>query len=231
MQHTIVTAVADPVVRANLTYSLTHSGFNVVDVVDSSTAAERVRRNFASLVIASLPEPRVLELCREIRRDNDVPILVQLSEWREQYEWMCFQAGANDVVTAATSKRIVMARVELLIRQRETHDLSQPQLMQVGSLIMDLEARLLYVNGRTVTVTRIEFDLLAQLMAHPRRVHVRGDLVQSVWGEYQPEHVLETHLCRLRKKIRAAGGPAIGEAVRGIGYRLGLDASTEALVS
>lgn len=231
MHHTILTVIADSVVRANLTYTLTQSGFNIVTVDDPSTVVDRIRRHFASVVIASLPEPRLLELCREIRRDSDMPIMLQLPEWREQYEWMCFQAGANDVVTATTSKRIMLARVELLVRQHEASGHRQSQTMQVGSLIMDLEARLLYVNGRTVTLTRIEFDLLAQLMAQPRRVHVRGDLVQSVWGEYQPAHVLETHLCRLRKKIRAAGGPAVGEAVRGVGYRLGLDAGIEALVS
>lgn len=231
MKHTILTVMSDPIVRANLSYALHHAGFNVVESVDPRSVAEQIRRQFASLVIASLHEPKALELCRDIRQNSDVPVLVQLPVVDERSEWMCFQAGADDVVSTATSKRVLLARVAALLRGHEQPHFDEPRVLEVGALRIDLDARTLAVNEQDVVVTRTEFDLLAQLMAQPRRVHVRGDLVQAVWGEYHADHIIETHLSRLRKKIRAAGGPEIGEAVRGVGYRLGIDAYVEALVS
>ena len=231
MQQTILTVMSDPLLRANLSHTLVRGGFHVIDVLEPRDVQEQIRRQFAELVVASLPEPRLLELCRDIRRHTDVPVLVQLPELEEQHEWMCFQAGANDVVPASVSKRVLLARIEALLRDRSVTGPPADRVLHVGPLTLDLDARQLFVLHRQVPLTRTEFDLLAQLMSHPRRVHVRGDLVHAVWGGFQPEHVLETHLCRLRKKIREVGGPNVAEAVRGVGYRLGIDTRIGATVS
>lgn len=231
MKPTVLTVISDQLARANATYALTSDGFHVIETTDHRGVVEQIRRQFIRLAIVALHEPNALELCRSIRRETEVPVIVQLPECNEHSEWMCFQAGATDVITTSTSKRVVLARVHSVLKQHPLHVVEDARTLQVGALMLDLDARTLDVDGSPVPVTRIEFDLLAQLMARPRRVHVRGDLIQAVWGAHYPDHIVETHLSRLRKKIRAAGGPEIGEAVRGIGYRLGVDTGIEALVS
>lgn len=229
MNHTVLTVIEDPLVRANVRYTLTRDGLRVVESSDHRCAAELVRAQNAHLVLVDLHEPLALELCRRLRREEDVPVLVQLPCHDEHSEWMCLQAGAGDVINRTTSKRVMLARAQALLqRQAEVDPL---QTIRVGPLLLDMEARTVEVHGIEVTVTKTEFDLLALLMAQPRRVHVRADLVHTVWGAHYPEHILETHLSRLRKKIRLAGGPVIGEAVRGVGYRLGVEAQRESLVS
>ena len=91
---------------------------------------------------------------------------------------------------------------------------------------MDTEARTTVFEGTEVSLTRIEFDLLAALMESPRRVIPKHELIENVWGSWQCDgHAVESHLSRLRAKVKNAGGPSLGVAVRGVGYKLGLDDS------
>lgn len=231
MKATILTVMSDQLSRANTSYALTHDGFHVIEATDQRCILDQIRRQFVCLVLIAVHEPNALELCRTIRRETAVPVIIQLTEPSEPAEWMCLQAGAADVISATTSKRVMLARVHSVVKRHPLHIAEQPRTISIGALLLDLDARTLDVDGNTVSVTRIEFDLLAQLMAQPRRVHIRRELIQSVWGAHYPDHIVETHLSRLRKKIRAVGGPEIGLAVRGIGYRLGVDPATSALVS
>lgn len=223
MKTTILTVMQNPMLQASLNHLLMREGFDVVAAKDPDTVTTQVHRQFARLVVTSLRESQALELCRKIRKCCEIPILVHLPEPSERSEWMCFQAGASDVVSEATSKRVLVARVNELVQRSGGESLLLARTITSGPLVVDLDARTLHVTDVPVELTRTEFDLLAQLMSQPRRVHVRSDLVHAVWGGPYPEHVLETHLSRLRKKIRAVGGPAVGTAVRGIGYRLGID--------
>lgn len=224
MKTTILTVMENPMLQANLNHLLIREGFDVVASRDPDTVTAQVHRQFARLVVTSLRESQALELCRKIRQCCAIPILVHLADHSERSEWMCFQAGASDVVSHSTSKRVLLARVHELVQRSTGEPVTMERTLATGPLVVDLDARTLHVTDIPVELTRIEFDLLTQLMSQPRRVHVRGDLVHAVWGGPYPEHVLETHLSRLRKKIRAVGGPDVGTAVRGIGYRLGLDA-------
>lgn len=226
MKPTILTVMQDRVNRANLTYALASNGFDVVESQDVHSVTDQIRRQFANLVVTAVNESPALELCRRIRQQSDVPIIVQLPHHSERSEWMCFQAGADDVVDARISRRVLLARVQSLLNRHSTAPPDRVRTLRAGQLLVDLDARTLHIDHRPVELTRTEFDLLAQLMAQPRRVHIRGDLVYAVWGAHCSDHLLETHLSRLRKKVRTAGGPEIGTAVRGIGYRLGIDATS-----
>lgn len=231
MKATVLLAISDQLARANTKHALSRDGFQVIESTDAHSISEHLRGQFVRLVIIGMHEPIALELCRTIRRDGDVPVMIMLPAPNEPAEWMSFQAGADDVISITTSKRVLISRVDALVKQHPLQLVEHPRTLQVGPLMLDLDARTLEVDGAAVVVTRIEFDLLAQLMAQPRRVHIRADLIQSVWGAHYPDQIVETHLSRLRKKIRLAGGPDVGAAVRGIGYRLGVDAQPDALVS
>lgn len=224
MKTTVLTVIQQPLQRANVRFALTRAGLDVVEALDPRSVRNQVRRSFAELVMIGMPVPGALDLCRDIRTCSDLPILMQLAAPDDHAEWMCLEAGADDVITEHTSRRVFVARINALLLRRAGLSVCPDRTLQTGPLVMDLDARTLHIDDDPVDLTRTEFDLLAQLMAQPRRVHIRGDLVQAVWGEHYPEHILETHLSRLRKKVRLAGGPQIGTAVRGIGYRLGIEA-------
>jgi len=93
-----------------------------------------------------------------------------------------------------------------------------------GPLAVDTDAREARLDGVPVDLTRTEFDLLVALIENPTRVVTRDALLQRVWGEWYGDwHVVEVHMSRLRNKVKKAGGPSVGTAVRGVGYKLGVD--------
>jgi DNA-binding response OmpR family regulator len=99
---------------------------------------------------------------------------------------------------------------------------------EAGPLTVDTETRVATVDETELDLTRTEFDLLVMLMDNPRRVVNRQALLEGVWGSwYGDDHVVEVHMSRLRTKVKAAGGPRIGVAVRGVGYKLGLEPALE----
>ena len=223
----------DEVTRLMTAISLRKRGFEIVECGSGEEALESLQGGLPDIVVldVDLEDLGGFGLLSSIVNDSDVPVIVLLPEPNEHGEWMCFQAGAADVISPSTSKRVLLARIHAVVKRHPQHVTAPSRTIDIDPLKLDLDARTLDVHGNPVPVTRIEFDLLAQLMSQPRRVHIRSELIQSVWGAHYPDHIVETHLSRLRKKIRAAGGPEIGEAVRGIGYRLGVDASAATLVS
>jgi DNA-binding response OmpR family regulator len=103
---------------------------------------------------------------------------------------------------------------------------SEPEktTFEAGPISVDTETRIADVNGVELDLTRTEFDLLVMLVDNPRRVVNRQAMLENVWGSwYGDDHVVEVHMSRLRTKVKAAGGPRIGIAVRGVGYKLGLE--------
>ena len=180
MKPTILTVISDQLTRANTTYALSHDGFHVIEASDQRSITEQIRRQLACLAIVALHEPNALELCRIIRRETDVPVIVLLPEPNEHGEWMCFQAGAADVISPSTSKRVLLARIHAVVKRHPQHVTAPSRTIDIDPLKLDLDARTLDVHGNPVPVTRIEFDLLAQLMSQPRRVDIRSELIQSV---------------------------------------------------
>lgn len=94
--------------------------------------------------------------------------------------------------------------------------------IRIAPLMLDRDARRLYVHGHEVNLSRVEFDLLELLMDRPRHVIDRHTLKQVGWNGYCADRTLESTLSRLRVKVRRAGGPSVAEVVRGVGYRLGI---------
>jgi len=166
--------------------------------------------------------PNGLDDCRTIRAGTDAPILaLGRDDGDEVDEVLAFASGADDYAPGGISGRVLSARVNALIRRsyQSPHKVS---IRTFGNVIVDLDQRRAEVDGSPLHLTRIEFELLLALTDSRHRVVPRSELVERVWGPWHStHHVLEVHLSRLRNKILAAGGPRIGEAVPGYGYRLG----------
>ncbi|MCX6403652.1 MAG: response regulator transcription factor, partial [Actinobacteria bacterium] len=119
--------------------------------------------------------------------------------------------------------RVLAARVKSMLR-RHIDAIESDTVLTVGSIVLDQDCRTVAVRGTEIYLTRIEFDLLAVLMEKPKRVFSREELMMRVWdGWHCGGHVLESHLSRLRSKFRDAGAPTVAVAVRGFGYKLGID--------
>jgi DNA-binding response OmpR family regulator len=154
------------------------------------------------------------------RINPGVPIVVLSGNADELHRVRCLQRGADDIVGKPFSYAELRERVAAVLRRccRE-HARS---VLRAGLLTIDLTARTLDVAGRPVELSRMEFDLLRTLAAEPGRVFTRGELLRSVWG-YSADarsRTLDSHVARVRAKLRAAGAERQLVSVWGIGYRL-----------
>lgn len=118
---------------------------------------------------------------------------------------------------------MLVARIGSVLRRGRVDDVERTRFT-VGNLSVDLESREARVQDTTLDLTRTEFDLLAALLENPKRVVPRRELVERVWGDwYGDDHMIEVHMSRMRSKVAKAGGPKVGVAVRGVGYKAGID--------
>jgi DNA-binding response OmpR family regulator len=134
------------------------------------------------------------------------------------------ELGADDYVTKPFSMRELMARVRTVLRRaRGTDDPSPEEMLHCGGITVDPERRIVEVHGRTIDLTRMEFELLAFLAAHPGQVFSRQTLLDRVWGAdaYVGERTVDVHIRWLREKIeRSPATPERIVTVRGVGYKL-----------
>lgn len=168
--------------------------------------------------------PNAVGTCRALRTRTSVPVVLQCKHDSEERVVQAFQAGAQEFVTADVSQRIFAARLlNVLSCQRSDAAAGQHDgLLVSDNLVLDLESRSAWVEEVEIPLTRIEFDILSLLMAKPNRVFTRTEIIDNVWRDewYGDDHVLETHVSRLRKKVLNHGGPKLLTSLRGVGYRL-----------
>lgn len=212
---------------------LEDEGHRVVQAFDGPTAVLVVARERPDLVLLDWMLPRLdgLEVCRRIRRESVVPILMLTARSEEVDRVLGLEVGADDYLTKPFSIRELLARVRAIFRRAElwatAHETAPPVLVS-GPLRVDLAQRLVGVDGRLVELTPKEFDLLALLVHHPGRAFARDYLMEKVWGEEtgSSDRTVDTHILRLRKKL----GPVADriETVWSVGYRFSATASSQA---
>ena len=161
-----------------------------------------------------------LQWCQFTRAFTNIPIIVANAEADELEEINCLTAGAADYVLQSRGLRVLLTRTDQhLKRLRAAKDQGSPIVH--GDFQIHVDTRVATYRGKSLNLTRTEFDVMNVLMANAHRVVHRRELIDRVWGSwYGDPHVLETHLSRLRNKVRSAGGPRIAAPVRGVGYRL-----------
>ncbi len=162
-------------------------------------------------------------LCERIRNFTQIPIIVSPLYLDDTDESSVLLAGADDFVARNRDHSILVTRTRALIHRTFMRNQEQVKLLEHAGIEVNIENRIVKIQGRELSVTKTEFDLLVLFLANTHRVIHRKELIDKVWGEwYGDYHVLEVHVSRLRKKILDAGGPRLAQAVRGIGYRSGL---------
>ena len=206
-----------------LRYNLEQAGYRVQHSATGRGALELVGRDPPDLVILDLMLPDVsgTEVCRTLRHDpaaRAIPVLMLTAAGAEIDRVVGFEVGADDYMVKPFSMRELLLRVAAILRRAQP-GAPERQPVEAGPIRVDREAHRVWVEGHEVTLTPLEFRLLATLLARRGRVQSREVLLEDVWGVSGEitTRTVDTHIKRLREKL----GPAarMVETVRGIGYR------------
>jgi two-component system, OmpR family, response regulator ResD len=207
-------------IRRLLRLYLTDAGFTVAEAADGEAAIDQVRRGGIDLVLLDLMLPGMdgFEVCRRLDEISNVPVIMITARGDEAHRVTGLELGADDYVVKPFSPAEVVARVRAVMR-RVSAPPDPHRVLRAGPAEIEPTGRRVTVREREVDLTRLEFDLLAELAAHPRVVYTRERLLEKVWG-YQSGvggKTVDVHVANLRRKL----GEDIGiVAVRGVGYKL-----------
>jgi DNA-binding response OmpR family regulator len=205
---------------------LTREGYEVEGVGDGSQALARFGQIKPDLVILDimLPGANGLDICKEIRKQSQVPIIMLTARDEVTDKVVGLEVGADDYLTKPFHPQELVARAKALLRRARLEP-DAPKLIRAGKLEVDLERHEVRHEQAKVQLRPKEFDLLTLLARHPGRVFQRSELLDLVWGYDFPGYTrtVDVHVQQLREKLAAAGvtEPSI-ETVWGVGYRLEL---------
>ena len=208
-----------------LRYNLEHEGYAVLTAPDGGSGLETARAALPDLVILDVMLPNLdgLEVCRILRRETDVPILMLTAKGEEIDRVVGLEIGADDYVTKPFSMRELMARVRAMLRRpRKTASARMAEPLRSGSLAVDVDAHQASLNGEELRLKPREFDLLALFMRNPGRAFTRDQILEQLWGhDYIGDvRTVDVHVRWLREKIEAdPSAPARIITIRGVGYR------------
>lgn len=208
-------------IRRLLRLYLDEAGYTVTEAADGQEALAKMRTGGIDLVLLDLMIPEIdgLEVARRVRADHpSVPIIMLTARDDEASRVTGLEMGADDYVTKPFSARELVARVRAVLRRVQgPADTGGP--LRAGRVELDSTSRTCRLDGADIDLTRLEFDLLAELAAHPNVVFTRERLLERVWG-YQSGvggKTVDVHVANLRRKL---GKDLPIVAVRGVGYRL-----------
>ena len=223
MSETILLVDDDAGVRDVVAFTLRREGFDVDEERDGPSALESGRSGRYSLVVLDVMLPGLsgVEVCRALRAESDVPILMLTARDAESDRVLGLELGADDYVTKPFSSAELLSRVRAILRRRELD--RGTTVRKLGGLQIDLGRHEVLVDGERVHLTLSEFKVLSLLAAQPESVVSRRDLMQHLWASEHvgDEHACEVHISNLRRKIeRDPTQPERLVTVRGEGYKL-----------
>lgn len=206
---------------------LERDGYQVVEASDGRQALDVFQRTLPDLLILDLMLPEIdgLEVCREIRRTSDVPIIMLTARDDDADKLIGLELGADDYITKPFSPRELVARIRVILRRAHPSPASPPATACLvrGDLVLD-EARFeATCHGHSLSLTLTEFRILTALAISPGRVLSRAQLLDTLGETYEGyERTIDVHIKNLRRKLEAAGagqGCSIA-TVHGLGYKL-----------
>jgi DNA-binding response OmpR family regulator len=213
-------------VQKLLAYPLEREGFRVVPARDGAEALRRFASERVDLVVLDVMLPKLdgLEVCRRLRAESSVPIIMLTARDDELDKVVGLELGADDYITKPFSIREFRSRVRALLRRASVprHDAREDEVIVRGDLRIDVGRRIVELRGKAVTLTYVEFELLRILASNPGPVYTRQMLLEALWGsfEYREPRTIDVHIRHLREKLeRDPREPELILTVRGVGYR------------
>ncbi len=232
MNRTIALVEDDPNLLDIVRFNLTREGYEVVVARDGEEALSVVRGRQPGLVILDIMLPRLdgLEVCRILRKEISVPIIMLTAKADEVDKVVGLEIGADDYVTKPFSMRELLARVKAMLRRAEILQDAAPLggdtgagIIEVGHLRIDLERHVVTMQDRELNLSPKEYDLLVYLAQNRRRAFDRDHLLERVWGyDYGGDtRTVDVHIRWLRRKVEMdPAQPSLIRTVRGVGYKL-----------
>jgi two-component system response regulator MprA len=219
----------DRSVRESLRRSLAFNGYQVELASDGQAALDAVMTQRPDAMVLDVMMPRLdgLEVCRRMRAAGDaLPILVLTARDAVSDRVAGLDAGADDYLPKPFALEELLARLRALLRRRSPEDIAgaagESKPLEFADLSLDPDTREVRRGDRQISLTRTEFSLLELLLAHPRRVLTRAQILEQVWGYDFPTtgNALEVYVGYLRRKTEAEGESRLIHTVRGVGYVL-----------
>ncbi|WP_144119274.1 response regulator transcription factor [Catellatospora sichuanensis] len=214
----------DDRIRLSLTLALEDEGYTVSSAATAEEGLVRQRREPADTVLVDLMLPGIdgFECIRELRRADDVPIVVVSARDDTHDIVAALEAGADDYVVKPIAVKELTARLRALRRRARAATAAGPRTSVLGELEIRPQAGEVLLRGSQVALTRTEFRLLCELAEHAGQVLSRQQLLERVWEyDFGDERLVDVHIGRLRQKVEDdPGAPARLVTVRGLGYKL-----------
>ena len=210
----------DDRVAGALIPALTRRGLAIARLATGAGVLERVHEVDVVLLDLGLPDIDGVTLCTQIRAVSDVAIIVVSARGEVDDRIRGLRAGADDYLVKPYDVEELLARVEAVRRRRPEHTVTEPVVIEVGDVSVDLARHEVLVDGRAIALSRKEFQVLALVAGARGAVCSREHVLTEVWGHRgaAESRSLDVHVATLRTKL---GRPALIETVRGVGYRLG----------
>lgn len=212
----------DPNIRKLVRVNLAKRGYTLSEAGDSHEAMAIFESVPVDLVLLDLVLPGLsgVDICKWIRGRSDVPIIILSARLEEDLKITALDAGADDYVTKPFSAEELLARVRAFLRRSYASAKTDAAKIQIGDLVIDMDARRVLIGENDLHLTRTEYALLAVLAHRMDAIVTHDELIVQVWGpEYRgSNHYLHTYLGRLRKKLGDYG--SLLETVLGMGYNL-----------
>jgi len=202
---------------------LERDGFRVESASDGAQGLRLARELRPALIILDLMLPEVdgLEVCRQVRAESDVPIVMLTARDEDIDKIVGLELGADDYLTKPFNPRELLARVKAILRRTEAAPRPEGKALHLGDVTVDPARREVTVAGQPVALRAKEFDLLQAFVEHKGLVLTREQLLSRVWGYdfYGETRTVDVHVAHLRKRLAASAGVRI-ETLTGVGYKL-----------
>jgi two-component system OmpR family response regulator len=222
--HSILVVDDDPHIRDVVRFAFEKTGMTISTAQDGKEALRQFDRNVHELVVLDIgmPEMDGLEVCRQIRKTADTPILFLSARDEEIDRILGLEIGGDDYVTKPFSPRELVARVNAILRRARSTP-TQTKAMSHGALAIDPDARSATMLGAPVSLTALEFAILRTLLARPGFVFTRELILDAAYAGniHVADRTIDSHVRNIRAKMAGAGCDSVIETVHGVGFKLG----------
>lgn len=213
----------DPAINEMLTIVLEAEGFETESVTEGAEAVPVFRAYEPDLILLDLMLPGMngVDICREIRKESAVPIVMLTAKTDTVDVVLGLESGADDYITKPFKPKELVARIRARLRRSDDEP---SEILKIGDLTVDVPQHTVARAGEEISLTPLEFDLLVEMARRPNQVHTREELLENVWGyrNASDTRLVNVHVQRLRSKIEHdPENPEIILTVRGVGYKTG----------
>ncbi len=229
MAYKILVVDDEKLIVKGIKFSLEQDGMEIDVAYDGEEALNLIRKNDYDLAVLDVMLPKMdgLQVCREVREFSQMPIIMVTAKGEDMDKIMGLEYGADDYMTKPFNILELKARIKAVLRRSTAANTEKAPVkneIQIRDLLIDLDSRRVFVDGKEAFLTAKEFDLLELLMKTPGKVYSREKLLDTVWGFDYPGDVrtVDVHVRRLREKIeKKPSAPEYIFTKWGVGYYFG----------